>query len=328
MSAQAPGDAMASDASEPLATAAAPVAPGSRAWAGASSAASWRAAEAPSAARRDAADAAAQTVEATAPDAATAPTAASNRVSDAVVVPTLVNSLQGQVARGPEHRAWQDAAPQRRQRRSRHPLAHADAEGDGEPEDERDAAPGDACRWPSDSLASPPAAAPEASAAYRRLSSALIEAAQSDAMRELARARRVAIVSPRASAAGGSSELALHLLWADARGVGRVQTYRARGGRADTDATRHAWRAWRLHRDADADGQPRLVAGKGLATASTAFGALAVRLAPGRLAPPLRDPSTSWIDLLEVRRLLHDLGGQWSVLMVWAPQPVLATRPS
>ena len=328
LAAQLMGDALASEAAAPLASGTATPspptssAPGSPAWAGVSTAAQARPLElASSEAHKDLGDAAGQTTDLQVPGVSTASTSTAARAPETVVVPTLVNTMQGEATRGPERRAWQ--SPARPVRRARRPLPQLDDDTDDERDDDDGAPPFNVLtdHDPISSGTTPRVAAPAAtSAAYRRLSQVLADADQVDALRELARSRRVLIASPRAAAVEGSPALVLDLLWTDARGARRVQTYRARGARGSDIAP--AWRAWRLHRDAGADGQPRLFAGKGLDAASRAVGPLALRLTQVRAAPSLRDSTAPWIDLLEMRRLLHDMGGQWSLLLVWSPQPM------
>jgi hypothetical protein len=80
-----------------------------------------------------------------------------------------------------------------------------------------------------------------------------------------------------------------------------------------------------VHRDVGADGEPSIMAraarpawlGQGVG------GALALRLSAGRLPAPLPDANTSWLDMLDVQRLLADLGRQWCVTLVWAPQALV-----
>ena len=171
----------------------------------------------------------------------------------------------------------------------------------------------------------PPAAVPRrapadaAAALYRRLVLALQAGAPPAGLSELALARRVLLVAPGA-ATGPTNELVLHLLWIGPRGIGRARRYAARGTPASGGAAASGWRQWRLHRDVDRHGQARLVVSA--AASAPAAAGLGVRLAGAVLPPPLNRGDAAWLDVIDTRRLLHDLGHQWSVLLLWAPHPV------
>lgn len=240
------------------------------------------------------------------------------RAADVVGVPAHVSTLLAEAPREPQRRV---PADRRETARRRNGTASARAERDDVDHDDDDDGAGEGGR-DADPAPTPPTRPlrRDASGAYRALVKILEAAGQGDALRELARGRRLWIVGPRP--ATPRDDLELVLLWADARGMGRVQRYRARGRRAAGDADTPGWGAWRVHRDVSAHGEALLVAGRALPAALRAAKAprpLLLRLAPGRRSAPLCDAATAWIDLLDAQRLLFDLGEQWSVLLVWAP---------
>jgi hypothetical protein len=154
---------------------------------------------------------------------------------------------------------------------------------------------------------------------------------------ELRQRRRVLLVSAAGSTAARSAWLTVELLMPATRAEdGRAAAYRARGLLACTSAEQQAWPHWRVHRESlgvapDAAGRAapaRLVAARaplfvaaGAGTASgpgpQPGGGVSVRLCTAVLPPPLREADTSWLDVLDARRLLADLGTQWSCLLVW-----------
>lgn len=153
----------------------------------------------------------------------------------------------------------------------------------------------------------------DGSALHRRLVRLLQSGAPAAGLHELALTRRLLLAAPWPTTRPGH-ELALHLLWTDARGIGRARRYRARGAVAAS-----GWQQWRLHRDVDAHGQPLLATGGSVHGDSPPR--LAVRLAGVVLPAPPQTAGHAWLDVIDTRRLLHDLGLQWSVLLLWAPDP-------
>jgi len=244
------------------------------------------------------------------------------------ITPAQVSTLQGQpmpqtagVPQRPAAPRRRDVSSKRRSPRSAQQGAEHAGDEDDEDDEARTAAaalefvaPGEA-----DHCAGPPRRAPPdaAGALYRRLVQALQAGAPPAGLQELALARRILLVVPTGAPAL-AHRVALHLMWVDPRGAGRARRYAARGAAGAGDAVAQGgWRIWRLHRDLDRHGEPRLVVST---TPSGGAGpAVNVRLAGVVLPPPLGAGSAAWLDIIDTRRLLHDLGTQWSVVLLWAP---------
>jgi len=233
---------------------------------------------------------------------------------DTQVTPAQVSSLQGQPmppAAGVPQRPTRPAL----RADERVPLRRRAPRDDEAPDDPatRDHADDEADR--GELVARRPSHPPadDGQALHRRLVRLLQSGAPAAGLHELALARRLLLAAPWPTARPGD-ELALHLMWIDARGVGRARRYRARGAVAA-----NGWQQWRLHRDVDAHGQPRLATGGSVLGDSPTR--LVVRLAGVVLPAPLESDRQAWLDVIDTRRLLHDLGLQWSVLLLWAPDP-------
>ena len=243
------------------------------------------------------------------------------RVRDSVAVPTQVTALNIEAPREPLRRELPARDRLLRERRPRAPIEAYD-----ESPDEGDEAPTHdghtAAIEQTDVRVAAVHPGRDEPAVYEAIVAALHRAAQTEALRELAHQRRIWVVSPRSPRAPESRELRLRLLGSDAAGAMRVRAYRARGQRAACEREAASWCAWRVHRDVGADGQPRIIA-RPVRAARLGLGiggTLALRLSAGRLPAPLPDAATSWLDMLDVQRLLADLGRQWCVTLVWAPQ--------
>jgi hypothetical protein len=246
------------------------------------------------------------------------------RVRDTVAVPTQLSALHIEAPREPVRRELPA-----RERAQRERPAHASIDVRDESPDEGDDASGDDSESGAGEHTDVRAAAPhpgrDEPAVYEAIVAALHRAAQTEALRELTHQRRIWIVSPRSQRASESRELVLRLLGSDASGAVRVRAYRARGERAACERATALWCVWRAHRDVGADGEPRIIArpGRPARLGQGIGGALALRLSAGRLPAPLPDANTSWLDMLDVQRLLADLGRQWCVTLVWAPQALV-----
>jgi hypothetical protein len=159
---------------------------------------------------------------------------------------------------------------------------------------------------------------------YDRLQRWLADAAQHAALRELAQQRRVLLIvaTPDRLQRGGRAAR-VHLLVPRPQQRGESQVFNARwwpgaGRRAD-------WTAWRLHRDADAAGGLRL---RSRHLWPMAAGAVTLLLRLGPTPPSLLDAGSACLDVPDVQRFGHHLGGQWSLLALCCPAVPHADSPS
>ena len=251
-----------------------------------------------------------------------AESAAMPRPGDTVVLPVSVTPLHSAAVglQRPAHPSQPaPVSPRGRPRRKKDAGAHDDAPdtGDDEPAESAD----DACEalaLPSDD--SRGAAEPVHDAAdpgYRELSTMLFSAGQHAALRELELKRRVLLIVSAESPSSVAASVRVHLMGLNAQDRGRVQAFRARwwsGGVA-------AWSQWRLHRDGEPAGAPRLCS----RSPSPRSAALPCLLRLGPQPPSLIDPGGACLDVADVQRFKAALGSQWSLLALLCP-PLPAAR--
>jgi hypothetical protein len=255
------------------------------------------------------------------------------------VVPALVAALQADTAQRAGQRVTAQDDPERR---PGHLRVERDAQSEGDsaaPQDHDDDFPGD----------EPDAAEPSRTAeahdarrmrpSYRELTRALHDAGQHAALQELALGRRILLVAPSPHASlDDTARLVAHLLWTNASGIGQAHAYRARG---ELPAAKHGddgWHHWRMHRERGVNDEPRLVMSHTAAPKKapaarnrSAAPLLSVHMAAaGSSSPsrPIADARSAWLHLLDVQRLVHDMGTQWSVLLVWSAAPVDDVAPA
>jgi hypothetical protein len=238
------------------------------------------------------------------------------RADHATLVPVLVSTLHAAPAASQRlavQRQWRE----QQQRSAQHCF---------EPEDSEESSPETALETRADQASPEPATVRRFRRLWRHLQTAPQHSALA-ASADLAQRRRVMLIAPSARPGAAPAELEAHLLGSDAQGIGRAASYRARGALAAAAADAGAaWPQWRAHRDATLNALPRLVVTRSMVLRpAPSPGALSIRLSPTAQAPPLRDAQTSWLDILDVRRFLHDLGTQWSLLILWSPHPLAAT---
>jgi hypothetical protein len=176
---------------------------------------------------------------------------------------------------------------------------------------------------PSDDIALAPApdddGAPDADVAqhttdpgYRELSTMLFAAGQHAALRELDLNRRVLLIVPGAAAAGTGAPARVHLMGLNAQQRGQVQSFRAQWWPSSAGV----WSQWRLHRDGELGGAPRLCS---RAQAPRPAGAVPCLLRLGPQPASLIDPGSACLDVADLQRFRLTLGGQWSVLALLCP---------
>lgn len=263
--------------------------------------------------------------------------AATQRETAIPVVPALVAGLHADTTRRTDPRRTDHKRVKRREedeRRQRHAPAHEYTE----PDAGDDAAPSPAdARLPATADSQddvPQAHVSPRRPSYRDLTRVLHDAAQHAALQELALGRRVLLIAPAPHASvHDTTRLVAHLLWTNADGVGQARAYRARGELpGEAPPAGNGWYQWRMHRERGTNDEPKLVPSHvaapkaGAAEHRPTAPMLTVRInAQGAAQPPARpiaDHRAAWLHLLDRQRLLHDLGTQWSVLLVWSDLPV------
>lgn len=149
---------------------------------------------------------------------------------------------------------------------------------------------------------------------YAWLERWLTGAAQHAALRELAQRRRVLLIVAAPSLPRRAGAARVHLLVPRPHQGGESHGFNARwwpgaGHRAD-------WTAWRLHRDADAAGGLRL---QSRHLSPVPAGAVSLLLRLGPTPPSLLDAGSACLDVPDLQRFGHHLGGQWSLLALCCP---------
>ncbi len=238
------------------------------------------------------------------------------RPTDSVAVPVMITPLQTLAAhlQRPAHLPTDRRPPSPPPR----PREAARGAGTADGESARTGEPGDHTAGTLPSLAADEergrradlhGTEPEPS--YARLERWLAEAEQHVALRELAQRRRVLLIVPANDVGRHARAARVHLLvpHPHPHRRGEAHTFNARwwpgaGHRAD-------WTAWRLLRDADAAGGPRL---QSRHLSPVPAGAVTLLLRLGPTPASLLDAGSACLDVPDVQRFGHHLGGQWSLL--------------